>query len=523
MTYQVFPVGRHGQNLFTLALLIGISIFTIQADIALAIEGEVWGHWPGDLGVNIEVIEVSGSISVPVGRTLEIDPGISIVFINANSRFSIFGTLLAVGDSLNQIRFYQQNSYAWLGIRFEQGSNDASTLEWCEIRNAYTGIVCHFSNPTFRHNLIIAQQDGINCIGSSPEISDNVILIGGERNLWRSNGIYLNEGSDANIQNNWIEVQSISDQAISGINFQLSAPRISGNWIDIKNGNTASVHGILSIDSNRPTIKQNIIRTRANAEMFGIKVLSSSSANLRNNTIHMIGSASRAVGIEASQSIVIVKNNIIIGSQGFSIGINSEGNSISEESGYNNIWQHRYIYHGDYEGSITDLVDNPEAGIDANPLLDSLMFAYLPKHYNLTWSNRGEDDEEKSPCIDAGDPNFRDPDSTRSDIGARYYDQSGFVGVYERNIQPESFRLVEVYPNPFNANLLVEVTLPSAKPTKVTSFSLTGRRIQDIWAGNLAQGKHHFRWTPENIPAGEYLIRVDTGDKNEIKRVIYLP
>ncbi len=62
-----------------------------------------------------------------------------------------------------------------------------------------------------------------------------------------------------------------------------------------------------------------------------------------------------------------------------------------------------------------------EGNIDADPL-----FADPDEgDYALTWDNFPEEDETKSPCIDAGDPDerFLDPDGTRLDMGAHYFPQ----------------------------------------------------------------------------------------------------
>ena len=66
---------------------------------------------------------------------------------------------------------------------------------------------------------------------------------------------------------------------------------------------------------------------------------------------------------------------------------------------------------GGYEG---------EGNIDADPLFVD------PDNgdFHLTWENYPIDDETKSPCIDAGDPESpEDPDGTRADMGAYYYNQ----------------------------------------------------------------------------------------------------
>ncbi len=56
-----------------------------------------------------------------------------------------------------------------------------------------------------------------------------------------------------------------------------------------------------------------------------------------------------------------------------------------------------------------------DGNIDADPLFEDPESGV----YRLTWDSYPEDDDDKSPCIDAGDPDSpRDPDATQADMGA---------------------------------------------------------------------------------------------------------
>ncbi len=111
-------------------------------------------------------------------------------------------------------------------------------------------------------------------------------------------------------------------------------------------------------------------------------------------------------------------------------------NNIFAENGRYGIFKHRdtpvYISYNDvwaniggdylegYSGPPVPFTPIPGTGeISANPL-----FADPPLDYHLTWANFPTPDSTRSPCIDAGDPALPlDPDSTRADMGAFYFDQ----------------------------------------------------------------------------------------------------
>ncbi len=96
-----------------------------------------------------------------------------------------------------------------------------------------------------------------------------------------------------------------------------------------------------------------------------------------------------------------------------------------------------------------------EGNIDANPLFAD------PQNgdFHLTWANFPTPDSTKSPCIDAGDPTSPlDPDSTRADMGAYYFDQNQ-QGVEEMPILPTRCLLYQNYPNPFSPDNIVTTTI----------------------------------------------------------------
>jgi hypothetical protein len=89
---------------------------------------------------------------------------------------------------------------------------------------------------------------------------------------------------------------------------------------------------------------------------------------------------------------------------------------------YNDVWGNAQgAYYEGYSGTPTPFVPSPGTGeISANPL-----FANPPDDLHLTWADFPVPDSTMSHCIDAGDPNLPlDPDGTRADMGALYFDQS---------------------------------------------------------------------------------------------------
>ncbi|NQU06684.1 MAG: T9SS type A sorting domain-containing protein, partial [Calditrichaeota bacterium] len=96
------------------------------------------------------------------------------------------------------------------------------------------------------------------------------------------------------------------------------------------------------------------------------------------------------------------------------------------------------------------------------------------------------------------------------------------AGVNDLVTIPESINFAEVYPNPFNSTLIVDVNLKQTDEIIVQVFDLSGRSVGEIYRGISHQGKNMFHWTPENLSAGIYFIRLSlSGGKFDLP-VLYL-
>ena len=152
---------------------------------------------------------------------------------------------------------------------------------------------------------------------------------------------------------------------------------------------------------------------------------------------------------------------------------------------------------GGYEG---------EGNIDADPL-----FADGGNlDFNLTWANYPAEDSTKSPCIDAGNPEqpYFDPDGTRNDMGAYYFEQMLSVNNPDELSHPENFRLFSPYPNPFNASTAISFKLQAASEINLSIYNISGQRVWDLEYRVWKAGTHEVVWNAEGMPSGVYLVRM---------------
>jgi len=213
-----------------------------------------------------------------------------------------------------------------------------------------------------------------------------------------------------------------------GIYCDASSPTISNNTIS---GNSAGYYeggGVYCAQGARPTIEFNIISGNAAIGGGGISCWESS-PTIRNNTIS--GNwANAGGGIECDYSSPTISANTISGNSAdlFGGGIYCY-NSSSPTIANTILWEDTapngpeiYVDSGDPIVTYCDIQGGwpGQGNIDAHPIL----VGPEREDFHLRW---------RSPCIDAGDPDFPlDPDGTRSDIGAFYFNQDvpGIVELY---------------------------------------------------------------------------------------------
>jgi len=86
---------------------------------------------------------------------------------------------------------------------------------------------------------------------------------------------------------------------------------------------------------------------------------------------------------------------------------------------------------------------------------------------------------------------------------------------------PQQFA-VHCFPNPFNAELTLQVELQ--KPQQVTAeiFSVTGERQAQLFDGMMNSGNQKIRWSDEAAPSGIYLLQVTGDGWKEIRKVVLI-
>lgn len=169
-----------------------------------------------------------------------------------------------------------------------------------------------------------------------------------------------------------------------------------------------------------------------------------------------------------------------------------------------------------------------EGNLNENPLLldpDS-------DDYRLT---------EDSPCINAGTTLFIIGEDTLLNLSEDdYYGEAPDMGAFEFNPEdpdtvnspefthadsPSDFKLISIFPNPFNSTTTIGYSLPKASPISLQVFDVNGRLVATLVDGVMPAGRHSVVWDAgEEIGAGFYFVRLkdEGGGMGGMRKVVLL-
>ena len=87
---------------------------------------------------------------------------------------------------------------------------------------------------------------------------------------------------------------------------------------------------------------------------------------------------------------------------------------------------------------------------------------------------------------------------------------------------PDDSGLLAVYPNPFNRQTVISFRLQNACYLELKVFGVTGREVRSLVSAHKSAGGHSVVWDAEGMTSGVYFIRLDTGIRTEIMKLILL-
>lgn len=389
-------------SILTLTLLA-----TLLTSMSINAETHVSGAVRGTWTVNNSPYIADGGLTVSERDTLTIEPGVTVRF-SGRYAFEIEGIMIAEGTEADSIFFVASNAGpdAWIGLMLSSGRASNCRIAYCSVKHAYRGIEFNVASPKVTNSSFsIIANNGLRLEGSRAEFENC--------NISNINGSGIAADEDSRLVVNGCTIYSCDDHGISVVGE--SQATITNCYIRGMND-----HGINLNDANQCLVSNNYI---LGSLQRGISINQSNNIRVERNIID--SSDEVGVWLYRTDDFMLLNNDVldnggtgvqIYASSGDIIGniiaSNTQDGILSQGSNpgldYNCVWNNqRYNYNGISAG---------ENDINENPMLDENLVPI--------WGGFPDSDSLKSPCIDAGNQQYHDPDGTRSDIGAKFFNQN---------------------------------------------------------------------------------------------------
>ena len=88
-----------------------------------------------------------------------------------------------------------------------------------------------------------------------------------------------------------------------------------------------------------------------------------------------------------------------------------------------------------------------------------------------------------------------------------------------------SLALRQNHPNPFNPATTIAFRLPTGRAVDLAVYTVDGRRVATLVAGELAAGEHQVTWDGRDtggrrVASGAYFYRLRAGDEVQVRRMV---
>lgn len=96
------------------------------------------------------------------------------------------------------------------------------------------------------------------------------------------------------------------------------------------------------------------------------------------------------------------------------------------------------------------------------------------------------------------------------------------TSVNDEKLNPNSFKLNNAYPNPFNNSTIISYQLQSKSFIQLMIYDLNGREIIILVNQIKPAGKHEVSWDATGLSSGTYILVLNAGNNHAAKKLMLL-
>ena len=108
------------------------------------------------------------------------------------------------------------------------------------------------------------------------------------------------------------------------------------------------------------------------------------------------------------------------------------------------------------------------------------------------------------------------------DTGSPGIPFDGTLDIEKLLLNPSSFDLVSLYPNPFNSEVTIQVKVYEKGALNIDVFNLSGQRVKTLINGTLRSGSYSFNWDSNRSPSGMYFFKLTNGETVVVRKALLL-
>lgn len=415
---------------------------------------------------------INDNIIVEPGATLFAEPGV-VVLMNENIGIFVYGQIEFNGSEQNPIKISSQNSTGnWKGIICENSKIFLNYVEITKALKTINSMNCEIEIKNCKFYETMSSTGDMIAIYQGKVNIDYCELFGSIEPVWgKRDGIDCDEITSGIIANN-----NISDFLDDGIDIGTGSLNVT---IENNNIENCKSTGISVGESSTVNIIRNIV---ANCEV-GIQAHTEATGYIENNTLY--------------------SNNISLKCYHYDDQPTSGGNAFVTNSIFSNSIEEVFKLVENSTLSITYSLSNTDSlSGDGNLFGDPGFCNPTNSNYSLL---------HNSLCIDSGNPSSPfDPDGTRIDIGALYYDQNN-------SIQNSDSDIIMVYPNPTFNKITILLLREGENILKTEVFNISGEKMFSIT--NIFSPKKIIDLT--SLSKGIYVLSIMTTFKQYyVKKIV---